>query len=168
EEAGGEVVPLRPLVRLVRELWHHLAVMQDRAREEVRGKRDKKRGIGEDRLLCTPPIDVDQVGDLREREKADAERQREMERWRRCADEGRHVAGNEVGILEYAEQREIRRDPECQDAARRGPLQPSSDAEIERDAAEDQRQVPRIPPTVEEKRGDRQPYLCRERTPAQQ
>ena len=168
ERAGGEVGPLRTLVRRVRELRHHLAVMQDRAGEQVREERDEKRVVGKERFLRFAPIDVDQISDLSEREKADAQRQREMKERRRIADQVRRVDEEEVGVFEYPEQCKIRRDSERQHRARRPRLQQARNAEIEGDAAEDQRQMPRIPPAVEKERCDREPDLRGERTPAEQ
>ena len=71
--------PLDALVRRRRELRHHLAVMDDRPGQQVREERHEQRVVVEARLGRLVAADVDQKRDLREREEADAERQREPE-----------------------------------------------------------------------------------------
>ena len=151
-----------------RELRHHLAVVQDRAREQVREEGHEQRVVDEHRLLRLAAMDVDQVRDLREREEADAERQREVQEVRHVARDARGVREEEVGVLEHAQQCEVRSDAECEHPAARTPAQRGRDREVECNAAGDERQVPRIPPPVEEERRERKPRLRGERAPAEQ
>ena len=154
EQPRRKMERLRSLVRWRGELRHHLAVVQDRSGQQMREKAHEQRVVEQARLFRLAATDVDEVCDLGEGEEADAQRQDDMRESERQAGEIGGVAHREVGVLEHAEKQQVGADAARKQRFRvaRASVQRAADREVEADARQDQRQVLRAPPAVEEKR----------------
>src|SRR5437764_12162938 len=75
EKARGDMERLWLFVLGRSELRHHLAVVQDRTGDEMREEAHEERIVEKAWFLRPSAVHVDQIGDLREGEEADAERQ---------------------------------------------------------------------------------------------
>ena len=130
-------------------------MVNDRARDQVWKESHEECVVVEARLARLVAPHVDEERDLREREEADAERQRKTELQRRNPSGLRQRAQDEVGVLEYAEQGEVGGDAGHEPAMPvRRALDPMGEPEIDSDAGADQLQMRGIPPAIEEQRRD--------------
>src|SRR5262249_11502287 len=115
------------------ELRHDLLVMVDRAGDEMREKRDEKPIMEWFVFARLATVGVDQKGDLREREKRDADRQIDIRL--RQGDAGHRVESldQKPGIFEITEQQKMAADADCQKGTILASEQHPTDEEIEAD-----------------------------------
>lgn len=165
EQAKRDVPVVEDLVADVSELRHHFLVVDNGPRQKVREKSDEQRVIEKIVFPDKTFICVHQVGDLRKREEADAQRQddllqREVETRKRV-----EVVDKEAGIFIVAEQKDVKKYAGEQDVFP-GPFlgtalarvcQGRADAEIDEHAGDDQGQVFDVPPAVKHERSEDQP-----------
>ncbi|KDA51786.1 hypothetical protein L963_1499 [Leuconostoc mesenteroides subsp. cremoris T26] len=110
-DAQGDLVGVQPVGRIVRELRHHLRVMQHRSGDQMREIGDEEQVVHEAALVHLALPAVDQEGDLGEGVEGDADRQRDVEQGQlRDAGGGQSVvdiADEEVRILEDGQHAQI-------------------------------------------------------------
>ena len=157
-QADREVVQIDPIGAVLGELRDHLAVVNDRPGDQLR-KEGHEQGVVDEALVTDlAAIGVDQIGDLLEGEERDRQRQHdvvdaEVDRQQRLD----QVGAEEARVFEVADAGQIGADAEAEQELRPGHQQPLADEEIERDRGDDQDQIDRVPPAVEEQRGGDQP-----------
>ena len=139
---------------VVRELRHHLRVMQHRPGDQVRKVGHEQRIVHETWFACLVLIDVDEIGDLREREERNAERQHDVQGSVTRARDGIQAADQEISVFEVGEQNQIGSNRTCQPytppSARRA-CDRKSHRVVEYDGPEQQRDV--SPSTTRRRQG---------------
>src|SRR5439155_8190601 len=145
------------------DLGKDLAVMGDRAGQQLREEHHEEAVFEQIVLLDLAAAGVDQIGDLLKREERDPERQQDVLQDKIGLEQRVGGFDEEVGVFEIAEHRQIDDDTEGQQD--RYPIaaahlaiggEPARDQEIKQREAEQQRYVDRVPPAVKEDRGDQQ------------
>ena len=139
-------------------------MVQDRPRDQVREVGDEERVVHEVVLAHLALGRVDQIGDLGKRVERDAERQDDLADRPVGAEGVVEIVDEEVGVLEIAQQQQIERDAEHEQALRpprlprpQEALDPGADVEVDEDREREQQDVLRAPPAVEEERSEREP-----------
>ena len=177
-----EVRCVEALVRRGGELRHHLAMMEDGSRQQVREEADEEAVVDERRFAHEALAGVDQISDLGESKEADAKGKNDMRQQPVRTEHDVRVGNKEVGVLEITQQRQIgdhagrqqraRRDGRQRRHRRAGTLpgsrhalQRGADDEIEDDAPQEQRHETPAPPAIEEQRRDEQPQNARASRP---
>jgi hypothetical protein len=105
-----------------------------------------------------------QKGNLGERKKADAQRQRQVQQRHRVVAQQIDIADKKIGVFVIAQQCQIASNSSCQNDARLGAIgmsQPARHPVVEQHGAADQPQVGHAPPAVEKQRGKHEPQLSR-------
>lgn len=138
--------------------------MDDRTGDELREEGDEERVVGEAVFARLALVRVDQVGDLLEGEEGDRQRQDDGVEVKVGAGEGVEAADGEVGVFEVAEQAEVEDDAGDQpdfagvlSALSVRLVEQAAEAEVGEHRHEQQHQINRPPPRVEEQRGQHQP-----------
>ncbi|MCK7472601.1 MAG: hypothetical protein MZV49_01525 [Rhodopseudomonas palustris] len=133
-------------------------MVDDRASNQMREERDHQKIVFETIAIGLALRRVDQISDLLKREERDRERQHQFEDRDVGAEQRVQIGRRERRVFEIADQRQIERDADREQQARR-PIGPgalgkqSSAGEIDGDAREQHEQIPRIPERVEGQRG---------------
>src|SRR5437868_9021225 len=137
--------------------------MGDRPGQELREEHHEKAVFEQIVLLDLAAAGIDQIGDLLKCEERDPERQQDVLQHKIGLKQRVGGLDEEIGVFEIAEHREIDDDAEGQQY--RDPIAAAGlpvgghrprNQEIKQREAEQQRYVNRVPPAVEEDRGDQQ------------
>src|ERR1019366_3572321 len=100
----------KPIGPRLGELRHHFGMMNDGAGNQVREERDEQQEVAQIIFADNSAADIRQVGDLREREERNAQRQDDLAERPTGAKQGVKVADEEVGVFEVAQEQEVGRD----------------------------------------------------------
>ena len=144
-------------------LRHHLGMVHNRTGNELREIRYKQAIVDEAVFLGGPGAGVAEVCDLLKREERDGQWQYNRRHGHRLRQQAVGLLDREMGILEIAQQPKVHRDPGRQ--PRRAPPLPPAETpphrhphrKVEPNGDQQQRQIGRIPPGIENHRGRRQP-----------
>ena len=165
-EAHGEVVPVEAVRLRLAELRHHLFVVDDRPRDEMREECDEQQEVAEVVFAHHAAAHIHEIRDLGEGKKRDAEREDDLPEAPVRAEDGVHISHEKIGVFEIAEEEQIRGDGECEPPHARSPrLHLRADAPAEREIhqhrGDDQQRVDWTPPAVEKERRERERRLRR-------
>ena len=143
------------------ELRDHVAVMQDRARNQVREIRHEQRVMRQRVMTNLAPVGVDQKCDLGEGVKGDADREQNVHGHGRRKQRV-EIANDEAGIFEDAKRQQIAGDARRQHGKARPLAQISRDQQpadeiIERDRSEQQRHERPVAERIKHQRRQREP-----------
>src|SRR5665213_1057576 len=131
--------------------------MNDRACDQVGKVRNEKRIFWEAEIVGAIPVDVDQERYLDEGDERNSERKQDRDRMEFKAREVREGPGEEIGVFEISERRQIARDRDAKDDPGLVFCDQESRAIIAGDRAEQQDDVFRLPSPVENRGADEQP-----------
>ena len=158
----GRKVDSYPPGAVAPELRQHLAMMDDRAGDELREEGHEQRIAQQRALPDAASMDIGEIGDLLEREERDADGKGDAGKFQPGAGGGIDLVHQEIGIFEPAQQAQIEGDAagQCQAPgnARRAARcrKKGGDREIDGDRTQQKRDVDGIPPAVEEERSEAQ------------
>ncbi len=163
DEADDEVAALHPREVRRAQLRDDLRIMDDRPGEQLREKRREQAELDRPGPADDATRRINQIGDLLEGEERDRQRQDDvMEREVRPRRRG-DILDDEVGVFVIAEQPEIDDEADHQPRLRRAhrlatarALNDLADDVVENDREQQDRQVARPPPCVEDQAGERQ------------
>ncbi len=137
------------------ELRHEFGMVNDRPGDQVREEGDEQNVAEKSEFRCFASVCVNQKRDLRECEKGNAERQRDLQRMEMIAGNAGPIHQGEIGVFEEGESGEVGGDAQREDAFFEFGLigaECQAECEIGQDADGDDEEVPWIPPGVEEER----------------
>ena len=164
-EARREVVKIKAAVFGVGELRDDLAVQHDRPGDELREERHEQRVIENIVARHRAAVAVDDVGELLEGEKRDAQRQRDAVEREGEAERAVQVFAEEVVILEVEEHAEVGRQAQQHQRQAHGLARGGEHALAERivdqDAQHDDGHIARVVVAVEDERGEHEEHLVR-------
>lgn len=153
------------LIPEIVELGHDLFVVYDGACQKMREKANKEGVVREAVFTCSSPCGINKVGHLREGEKTNSQRKRDM---KQSKIEGRYridIRYKKVHVFEVRKKGEV--SCNANNKHKTGicgvfplPDQCRTDCIIEEDTAKYERNVDRIPVTVEEEGSKNEPGLC--------
>src|SRR5262245_57433746 len=106
-QTRGNVEAVEAKGRGLLELRHHFPVMQDRPRDQVREVAHEKR-VRDQPVPGAMAVHVDEIGDLREREEGDTKWKNNVADVQARAEKSVDIGAEEAGVLEPAEQEEVR------------------------------------------------------------
>ena len=140
------------------ELRHHLAVMHDRAGDELRKEQDEQTVVLERERLDAPGLYVDQEGDLLKGDEGHAERQDDVRQHEIRAEHVIDRVDQKVGVFEIAEESDIEANSGEEHSPGKTapsligakPLQQPRQREVDRNRWRDQNDVERSPPRIED------------------
>ena len=116
--AAQDQMRVGPLGLRALELRDHVAVVQDRPRDQMREVGDEQRVMRQRVARDIAAVGVDQKRDLGEGEEGDADRQQDVDRQAR-SEHRIEIGGEEAGVFEDAEHQQIAGDAGRSSAARR-------------------------------------------------
>ena len=178
-EARGDHRRIRAECFRPSELRHHRLMMDNRSGQQMRKIGDEQSIIDKASrprtLMCFhfTARGINQISDLREGEKRNAERQHDMHQVPLRAEHEVGVGNEEIGIFIIPKQRQITGNAQRQDRpCRAGPYSrprhadAGTDSEIEKDRTADQPEIIRRPSGIKIKRGEHEPRPRRHRPKA--
>lgn len=137
------------------ELGHDLVVADDGARDELGKEGDEEGVMDEGVLLGQPLAAVDEIGDLLEGEKRDAQGEEYVSRHPLQATETGQVLHEEVGVFEVADQGEVDGDAGVEPGpASAAAFDQAPPGVVEEDGKKDEEDEGRIPVGIKDQRGD--------------
>ena len=99
------------------ELMHHLVPTSDRSGDRLRKEADIERVAFKRISPSAATLEIDQIHDMVEGEKADAERQRQGQMRYRSTENVSQIVDEEIGVFVYAERSEVQDDSQQNDCA---------------------------------------------------
>ncbi len=161
-EADGEVVGLQAEVALLLELRHDFCVVQDGAGDEMGEEGDEEEVALEVLLVRGALLQVDEVGDLGEGEKGDAEREDDVDPVAGRVHDGGDAVKRRDEVFEVAEGGQVGDDggPEQEfggDGVGDFAADERAGKVVEQDGAAEQEEVRRPPEAVEAQRNEPEP-----------
>ena len=161
-QSHGQIVGVGTKDITAAELRQHLAVMNNWAGDQLGKERDEQAVVDETVLGAPAGVGINQVGDLLKREERDRQWKHDGRDFGAGSGQFRETLGEEAGILEIAQQTQVRHHAHQQQPAtnrlrKRWAIQEPSNQVVESNGTGQQDQVARVPGGVECERGDNQP-----------
>ena len=159
--SDGECRPAQAQPALVFQLRQELAVMHNRACDQMRKKDDKERVVEQPRARLFRVINLREIFDLLECVERNRQGEREADDMEMHAREAVQRLGKKARVFAPSKQREVSDDAEdvlgFSDVASALRFDAFAEAEVDDDRAREEERVERIPPAVEEDRDGEEP-----------